>query len=346
MMELRIFDAEMNLQGIVENQTSLIWTRRYRKPGSFELHVPITGTNLALLKEGNLIWKKGSLEAGVVEDIRLEESHTTNSMIVKGRFLESYMDRRLIRGTISFNGNIEEAMMLLLNSVVEIPKVVIGKFNFWADTIAFQITCKNLLDQMQKVALCSNTGFRFRPDFNERKIVFETYRGIDRTMSQGVASRVIFSESYNNLNNTIYQHNDQLLKTLAYVGGEGEGADRIYVTVGGGEGLELRELFVDAKDIRKENLSDAEYIELLVQRGMEKLAENTIAESFECDTGADVNFKYKQDYDLGDIVTIRKRAWGITQDQRIEEIQEIYEYGQMRVVPTLGTPLPETVDWS
>ena len=157
---------------------------------------------------------------------------------------------------------------------------------------------------------------------------------------------MIFSENYNNLNNTIYQKNDQLLKTLAYVGGEGEGSERVYVTVGGGEGLDLREMFVDAKDIKKENMSDEEYRALLVQRGEEKLAENSKAESFECDTGADINFKYKQDYDLGDIVTIKKRAWGITQDQRIEEIQEIYEYGQMRVVPTLGTPLPEIVDWS
>lgn len=346
-MELRIFDAEMSLQGIVENQTSLIWTRRYRKPGSFELHAPITPYNLSLLKEGNLVWKKGSLEAGVIEDIRLEESDTTNSMIIKGRFLESYMDRRLIRGTYTYSGTAETAMRkLLAEQTTPIPNVSLGTFNSFEESVQFQVTCKNLLEYIEKLASCSNIGFRFRTDFNQKKIFFETYKGVNRTMSQGVASRVVFSESYNNLNNTIYQYNDQLLKTLAYVGGEGEGSERVYVTVGGGEGLGLREMFVDAKDIRKEELSDSEYRELLIQRGMEKLAENSIAESFECDTGADINFVYKKDYDLGDIVTIKKRAWGITQDQRIEEIQEIYEYGQMVVVPTLGSPLPESVDWS
>lgn len=40
-----------------------------------------------------------------------------------------------------------------------------------------------------------------------------------------------------------------------------------------------------------------------------------------------VNFSYKKDYDLGDIVTVRKKAWGIEMDKRITEIQEIYENG-------------------
>ena len=345
-MELRIFNPDMELLGIIENQTSLIWTRRYRKPGSFELHVPITQTNLELIKRGNLLYKRGGLEAGVIEDIRLEESNIKKSMLIKGRFLSSYMDRRLIRDTVYFDGEVEIAMRELLSGVTAIPRVELGSLNYYADTIAFQVTCKNLLDYVQKLAICSNIGFRFRPDFNEKKIYFETYKGVDRTVSSGATSRVIFSENYNNLNNAIYQENDQLYKTLAYVGGEGEGDERKYVTVGEGEGLDLRELFVDAKDIRQEDLTDEAYEQLLIQRGTEKLLENCISESFECDTGADVNFTYKKDYDLGDIVTVKKKSWDITQDKRIEEVQEIYEYGQMRVVPTLGNPLPETVDWS
>lgn len=345
-MELRIFSPEMEFLGIVENQTSLIWTRRYRKPGCFELHAPITQSNLSLLKMGNLVWKKGSVEAGVVEDVRLEESNVKKSMLVKGRFLSSFMDRRLIRGTINFSGKAEEAMRMLLENVTPIPRVELGALNGFEETANFQVTCKNLLEIEQKLATASNFGFGFYPDFNTRKIVFKVYQGKDKTIKSGVTSRVIFSENYNNLNNSVYQVNNQLYKTLAYVGGEGEGTERKYVTVGDGEGLELRELFVDAKDIRSEGLSDEEYEALLIQRGKEKLAENCISESFECDTGADVNFKYKEDYDLGDIVSLKKKAWGIIQDKRIEEIQEIYEYGQMMVVPILGSPLPETVDWS
>lgn len=345
-MELRIFNPNMEFLGIVENQTSLIWTRKFRKPGNFEVHAPITMENLLLFKRENLIWKKGSKEAGVVEDVRMEESDIKKSMVIKGRFLESYMDRRLVRGTVNFSGKAEEAMRIVFGEVTPIPRVKLGEIKGFEEIVDFQVTCKNLLEYEQKLAAASNIGFRLRPDFNAKEIIFETYQGSDKSIKAGINSRVMFSENYNNLNNSVYQINSQLYKTLAYVGGEGEGAERKYVTVGEGEGLELRELFVDAKDIRSEGLTTEEYEALLIQRGIEKLAENCISETFECDTGADVNFKYKVDYDLGDIVSVRKKAWGITQDKRIEEITEIYEYGQMMVVPTLGNPLPETVDWS
>ena len=71
-----------------------------------------------------------------------------------------------------------------------------------------------------------------------------------------------------------------------------------------------------------------------------------VSESVECETEADKNFKYKTHYDLGDIVTVKKKKWGIVLNQRITELQEVYEYGGMYVVPTMGDALPEKIDWS
>ena len=34
------------------------------------------------------------------------------------------------------------------------------------------------------------------------------------------------------------------------------------------------------------------------------------------------------------------------ENQRITELQEVYEYGGMYVVPTMGDALPEKIDWS
>lgn len=212
--------------------------------------------------------------------------------------------------------------------------------------MGLQATMKNLMTYETKLAKAGTIGYRFRPDFRNRKIIFETYKGTDRTTAQGINSRVIFSESYNNLNNVIYKYNDQQYRTKAIVGGEGEGAARVYVEVGGGAGLDLREIFVDAKDIQSEGLTDAAYKAALAQRGRETLAANVVSESVECETEADINFKYKTHYDLGDIVTVKKKKWGIVLNQRITELQEVYEYGGMYVVPTMGDALPEKIDWS
>lgn len=345
-MEIRFYDSALNFKGIMENQTSLLWTRKYYEPGTFELYTPITADNMKLVKRGYLIWVKGNVEAGVIEDVKLEESKSKNEITVKGRFLESYMDRRLIMPAYTFSGLTEVAMRTILTNATAIPLVQLGTLKGFTETVAFQATYKGLLDYEKKLAKSAGFGFRFYPDFDNKTITFQVYKGTDRTSSQGVNNRVIFSEEYENLNNVVYRENDQLYKTMAYVGGETVDNVRKYVSTGSGTGLNLREVFVDASDCKSTNLTTAEYENQLKQRGTDALNDDVISQSFESETNPNVNFVYKTNYDLGDIVTIKKKAWGITQDLRITELQEVYEYGSMTVVPTFGTALPETIDWS
>ena len=184
------------------------------------------------------------------------------------------------------------------------------------------------------------------PDFKGKKMTFETYKGIDRTTKQGTKPCVIFSESYNNLNRAKHTYSDETAKTKIVVGGAGDGADRIYVTVGGGTGFDLREEFLDAKDINKDDFStNAEYLEALRIRGEQYKAENAVIENIEAEVEAEVNFIYGTDYDLGDIVTVEKAKWNKVLNLRITELCEVYEYGGMYVVPTFGDALPTTINW-
>lgn len=344
-MEIRIYNRDLHREGQIENQISLIWTRKFYEPGTFELHAPITDENLSLLQKRNIVGKKGSAEAGIIEDIEKEESDIKNEITVKGRFLSSYMDRRLIKRTVNFSGLIEVAMRQLYSGAVAIPLVVLGDLNGFTPRAEFQVTMKNLLTYESKLSRAGAIGFRFRPDFVGRQIIFETYQGKDRTMTQHTNNRVIFSEDYNNLNNAIYRYNDQNLKTYAIVGGQGEGDARVYYDLGGGSGYDLREVFVDAKDINPDGMTTAQYKAELLQRAQEALNEAIVSETLECETEAAINFTYKEDYDLGDVVTVRKKKWDLYMNQRITEISEVYEYGGMTVVPTFGDPLPESIKW-
>ena len=161
--------------------------------------------------------------------------------------------------------------------------------------------------------------------------------------------RVIFSEVYRNINTATFVTNSQNYKTHAVVYGDGEGTDRTVIEAAldpAATGWERRELMVDARDIQRNELTDAQYRSALIQRGNEKLSECGIVECLEAVTLPNVNFTYKTDYDLGDIVTVHKKAWGIRMDKRITEIQEVYENGGLSIVPTFGDPLPDTVDLS
>lgn len=345
-MEIRIYNPQLYRIGQIENQTSLIWTRRFFEPGEMEIHAPITEKNLKLLQPGNIISMKGKPEAAIIADIEKEESDVKNEITVKGPFLNSYMNRRIIRTVFNFRGTVEEAIRAAYNIVKPIPLVELGDLNGFEETIEFQQSFKNLLDVETKLSKAGLIGIRFRPDFDRHKIIFETYKGRDRSVSQGKIKRVTFSEKYNNLTNSVYKYNDELLKTCAIVGGEGEGLARKLVVVGGGEGLDLREIFVDARDISSDGMTAAEYEAALIQRGKDALNENIVAESLECEADPSINFTYGEDYDLGDIVSVKKKKWGLYMNQRITVAKEVYEYGGGFVVPTFGSPLPEKIDWS
>lgn len=345
-MEIKIYNNELKRKGVIENHTSLIWTRKYFEPGDFELHCPLTEANLNLLVKGNIVAKEDTVESGVIESVIITEGSDIKTIVASGRFMSSYFDRRLIQATYSFNGKTEIAMRNIVGYINPIPLVVLGTLKGFTETVTFQATMKESLSILTKLSKSSGIGFRLVPDFVNKALYFEAYKGTDRSVSQSDNNRVIFSEQYDNLNQVKYTTNDQIYKTVVVVGGEGEGSARTYVTVGEGTGLELREIFVDAKDIRSDDFgSTSEYLNALRQKGYEALKAHQIVNSFEYETNPDANFIYKKDYDLGDVVTVRKRDWNVKEDLRITEIQEVYEDGGMTVVPTLGSALPDTVTW-
>jgi len=356
-MEVRVYNPSLQLQGIVENFTSLMWNRKYSDVGSFELHAPVTVDNVNYLQLGNIISHEDAIEAGVIEDIHATQDSKKNELIIKGRFLESYLDRRLIYGEpyesggnepFNFSGYTETAMRTIITNAVPIPLLELGTVKGFTDEITFQATYQNLLKYEIKLAESASLGFHCIPDFSEKKIIFDIYKGLDHSESQSDRVRVTFSDGYQNITSSDYTANNQLLKTVCYVGGQGEGSARVWVIVGDDTltGLARREVKLDATDISPDGLTTQEYKAKLREQGRALLEEQDIlVNSFECSTMPDGNFKYKEHYNLGDIVTIKKESWGLSTDLRITEISEIYEHGKATIVPTFGNPLPDTIDW-
>lgn len=347
-MEIRIYNRDMEFQGIIENQRSLLWNRQYYEAGEFELHCPITPYNVSLLKVGNLVWKRGAVDAGIVEALHIEEDADSNELVASGRFLPAYLDKRLIKMQINFGGTAEIGMKTLVANSGLFPSIIKNQLTVgYEETIRFQVTYKNVLSSIMKAAKYSQLGFRIRPDFTAKTKTFEVYKGLDRSMGQTDRARVIFSEGYSNINKAVYEENEQVYCNVCYVGGRGEGDERTYVVVGDTDatGLDRREVFVSGSDINPDNLTEQEYTETLEQRGRDKLAEMAKYNSFECEAIPYGNFEYGVDYDLGDIVTVKKESWDIGENLRLVGVTEVYENGTRTIQPVFGEPIPVTANW-
>lgn len=318
-MNLLILDTAFNPVGIIDAFKSMIWVDRYQEAGDFELYVPASAKMINLLRIDYYIWFNDSDHTMIIEDLELSSDvEQGNFIIVTGRSLESILGRRIVWKQTNLKGNFQDAIEKLLNDNIINPEVSGRKIeNFKFDRtddeyicnleIDTQYTGDNIYDVIATNCEENNIGFKIVLS-DDNKFVFSLYKGLDRSYGQLANPYVSFSPQLENIINSNFYTSKANLKTVTLVSGEGEGTSRKTTVVGGGSGLERRELFSDARDISSDTetgtLSDAEYLTLLKSRGLKNLAEYTTKEAFEGEVNTTNLFKYGVDFFIGDVVQI------------------------------------------
>ncbi len=321
-MEIYIFGTNRELVGVVESFEYFRWTRRYSHCGSFELTAPATPQNAALLLAGNYLWKNDDQEAGVIEHFELMQTDK-ESIKASGRFVTSFMARRIIWGTEILTADLSSCIGQLLNNHLiapidssrQIPGVL-----FSSDVLGIpvntQVSNRNLMDATSSLCDASNVGIKTVFDPSQSTFSIQLYKGDE--------SYAVFSKEYENLTDQVYIQNSINYANTALIGGEGEGVSRIYAAITSETGENRREVFVDAKDLRQEDFGTG-YSEALIFRGQNKLVEMGMIQTFDATVNPHGNLIYKVDYDLGQTVNVISNAWGLSLQTRITEIEESYD---------------------
>ena len=346
-MELMIFDRQLNYAGLIDGFKSFRKVRRYDKAGAFELHISFSLEVMKLLQLGNIVWRKGSDEAGYIEYRNIKLAGDGQEMlVVKGQSMSGYLGKRIVWGRENINGTAENIMRAFVNNHAidpanadrKIPLLKLGELQNYSRDIRKQATYRNLLEVIHEAAKSSGLGFRTLVDVSSKELVFDIYKGVDRS------KKVVFSRAFENVLEQEYTEGEDNYRNVALIAGAGEGVERKLVSIGDKTALDRLELYVDAKDLQDTKtvndeevpIPEHEYLELLVNRGKTKLSEAAKVESFDSKINPRSNLVYKKDYDLGDIVTVRDNRWGLTVDERITEIEEVYEEDGFNVFVTVG----------
>lgn len=358
-MDITVLNKDLDAIAVVDIYESFIWTDRYYQYGDFELYTPMTSTILEHFKQDYYLQMRGSDRLMIIEKLLIaSDSENGDHITITGRSLESILDRRIIWGQMTVNGSFQDAIETLLNACIISPSNVnrkISNFIFQkstdpritALTLEAQYTGDNLYEVIQK--LCEERGVGFKVTLNDDKqFVFSLYIGTDRSYEQTDVPYVVFSPSFDNVISSNYVESKSSLKNTALIGGEGEGSERRYTSVGNPIGLDRREMFVDARDISSDVgdgqiLTDEEYKSLLIQRGRENLAENVSVTSFEGQMETSIMYKYGEDFFDGDIVQMMNEYGHSAKVRVLEVITSENEEG-ISVYPTFATVEEEAAD--
>lgn len=333
-MELYVFNKNRALIGIVESFEYLRWTRRYSQCGSFELKANASTDNAELLQVGNYIWKNDDEEIGLIEYLQLSQTDS-ETITVSGRFATVLLGRRIIWNTENLNGDLSACVGQLINNNVispADPDRQIYNISFTSPYLSIpvkkQVSYNNLLDEIQELCSAASVGIKtiFAPETGHLTV----------TLYIGTASQAVFSREYDNLLDQTFTKNVASYANTAKIGGEGEGEEgRIFEYITNGTGEERREVFIDAKDLRVTDFP-TDYDEALTFRGLTRLSELAMSHSFDVTVNTHSNLVYKTDYDLGQIVMVISKKWGVTMTARIEEIEESYDSEGQSINITFG----------
>lgn len=282
----------------------------------------------------------------IIEGLEIQtDAEDGNKLIVTGRSLESILDRRIVWKQTEIDGNMQSAIYRLINENIISPTSSTGGSNrqisnfvfetstdsyICAQTLKAQYTGDNIYDILSDICKDNQIGFRINLN-DSNQFCFKLYTGLDRSYEQTVNPYVCFSASFENIINSNYQTDISSLKNISLVGGEGEGTDRTFaISYVNNEpaGLNRRELFTDASSTSTSTydeegteivLTDAEYAEVLKNKGVEELVALQEIQEFESEIDATQQYKLGEDFSLGDYVQI-VNEYGIEGKALITEI--------------------------
>ena len=344
-----ILNPNFEMIGALDDYKTLIWTTRYWSCGDFEITMPPKRKDL--IAYGNYVYREDDPRVGMIEYIELNVTEDGEEvMLVKGRFLESILARRIVPQITNLTGTPGKIITDVVNQNLTVAgsgSVYRGIPNFQVSPVttggtSVEVQAEmgvNLLEFVSAQAEQYELGFKveLQDVGGQMFFVFSVFKGVDRSYNQSANTYVIYSEEYDNLLTSTYIEDYQSLVTSALAGGEGEGTDRVTswsdtdLTI---PPLYRYETFVDAQSSSSELVQYSVYLQQLKNEANQQKTQT--AQSF----GGTVNFesyKWNEDVFIGDVVEIENKRWGVSIHARIiEVIESISESGEYSLIPTFA----------
>lgn len=358
-MQLYVFDSTLTIEGIIERYQKATWTRHFFRPGSLTLLVNRNATGADLLALRSFVAldddEDGVIDrAYLIEQIELvldENGQATEMVQVWGRDVlalprivippdgQSHDAQNGIVAETSIKHYVDDHAGPSAPANRQIPNLVIATDQGRGTADTERARYHDLVAILERISLRSGMGYEVTFDPTVPEHVFDVVPGVDRSGS------VFLDVDFDTVRQQKWLSSEMAQRTFAVVAGQGEGSARTIAEtfLAGTEpaGLDRRELFVDARDI--EDGADTVPHE---ERGKAKLAETESSDLFETDVAQFGSFRYREHFDLGDLVTVRNTRWGLEQSARIVTVtSDMTPALSLRTVKVeLGRPFPTIKD--
>lgn len=352
-MELEIFTQDQKEQWLFRSEKvfdgfkSLTVFLNHYTYSEFELFVGLTNAHVRMFVPDTVLYMEGMyfyIDYAAVDD------QSTAQLKVAGKSLLGKASNRIVQRIYNKTARPEQIVRDHLNQELINPTDAKRKIRYLTlnpitdlghAPIQYQNSYGNVAEEME--TLCTSYDFGVDEVATQLGVPNNTL-----TLRKGrdVSEVVVFSDAYENLTKIGYQNNHFDEATTAFVFGEGEGAARKRVVIGDEkEGLQRKELYVDARDLQQHTdeaqLTNAQYQSVLVNRGKSKLAERQriLTLTGEVPVSSKL-FKFGVDYQLGDTVLVQSDLYHLSKKATLTTLKKTYDHKGLFIEPIFGKETP------
>ena len=331
-------EPKLSLLGVIDDFTSFNFTRSYSGIGEWQLVLDGSSLNAQRVKGMDFI-SIGDDKAGLVQHYEDTIEDGEHTLTFSGVELKGLASRRIVipptgEAYETFTKSSPEYVIAnlltnqLLNPAAANRKIAGTLLDYEQSTtkIRYDGRYQNLEEEIETLATTYNVGWYAY--ISDNVIKWKIWNGVDRTAAQTTNNRMILSYDYGTMSNSSLTVEDQV-PTYMVIAGQGEGVDRAIAIIDKEKSALTRiETFLDARDIQDDSL--------LPQRGEQNLAEYGDEINYTATLSNQAANQYRNDFDLGDIGTIKDDKIENDLDYRITAIEEVYEENQLSINMTFG----------
>lgn len=242
-LKMEIYTPMLELIGILEVYRSVIWEEKAFGAGSFSVDALITQESMSLLSPYNIVWIEGE-SAGIIEYVQEQNGKEGPYITVKGPGLTGILGYNILHGLYNLSGTVPQIMHRLVDDCCinptrgdtecrKIPDLVLLDPPDGGRSVRVQKTGGTLLEALEELGAAYGVAFgvRFNPAVPQME--FWTRWGQNRSVNQTTNAPVFYSTELDDVLSSEYSYSAQDYRNVALVAGEGEGKDRVLVTVVG-----------------------------------------------------------------------------------------------------------------
>lgn len=339
----------------VNGWSSVRWTERHIEAGDFEIQAPLSSGLRNFLEIGSFVTHVDSTHVMMVEDHQIEQATDEDpTLVVTGRDVRAFFENRIVgqnqaAGTPAIppaeyilSAQADPGLQIytlicqhILNGVVTdvndaLPFTEVTYTAYAEDVSALTLERQTLYVALTNILKQRDYGLSIERLANGN-VRFKVHYGTDKS------GDVMFSWRMGDFDSLQYLFSNRNLKNTAIV--QGRWVTKVVTT--GATSWDRRTMYVDASDLDEAQTEAptggtlTTIQDKMEQRGLAALLAQIDLNLAQFDISADTQYRYRRDYNLGDLVSVRGDFGGV-EVRRVTEHTEIDDGNGETSHPTLS----------